>query len=413
MRKLFYNGDILTMESPHPAEAVLTEGERIIAVGELRALSRFAGRQAEIIDLDGGALMPGFVDCGSDFWAVTGKILHESPGRGFRHGSRALKQAVCRAAEAYAARGITVLHGRGATAERLRSLSHCELPLPLMAIADIDDYEDAKRAIVGVRGEICLCGMSLDLDVTDDGGEATGTLAYCDRAVGYALRMAAAEGVTLNAKASSAEAVAQLLRVTKAMSRVCPELIASRLVLSDARLLSPIDMETIRQLGILPCFAADVLARRGDDYLAVYGMEYTARMTPLASARRAGVLYSLYEGGAHADAIPDPIFMLCAAVERQTARGIVPGVCERASVFEAIRALTLHGAWQYHAEREWGSIRAGARASFVWLDQSPLGVPTRELHELRPIATFAAGEALWCEKTQKISTLDSRVPSVY
>ena len=413
MRKLFYNGDILTMESPRPAEAVLTEGERIIAVGELNALSRFAGRHAEIIDLDGGALLPGFVDCHSDFGAVVRRILRESDGPLPRHSARAVRNAVRQAAEAYAARGITVLHGRGMTAETVKLLSHSDLPLPLMAVADIGDYEETKRAMVGARGEMRLCGMSLDLDVTDDGGEATGALAYCDRAVGYALRMAAAEGVSLTARAASAEAVAQLLRVGRAMSRVCPELIAARPVLLDARLLSPTDLESARHLGIVPCFAVDVLPCRGDDYLVAYGTEYTSRLTPLASARRAGVPYTLCEGLARADGVPDPIALLCAAVERKTVRGIVPGACERASVYEALRALTLHGAWRYHAEREWGSIRAGARASLVWLDRSPLGVPTRELGDLRPLATFAAGETISCAERQNISTQEDRVLSVY
>ena len=70
MRKLFYNGDILTMESPRPAEALLTEGGRIIAVGDLGAIAAAAGRHAEQVDLEGGALLPGFADCYSDFGAV-------------------------------------------------------------------------------------------------------------------------------------------------------------------------------------------------------------------------------------------------------------------------------------------------------------------------------------------------------
>ena len=413
MRKLFYNGDILTMETPRPTEAVLTEGGRILAVGDLSALSRFAGRHAEIIDLGGGALLPGFVDCGGDFWAVVCGILREA-GQSTSHLSvRAVKAAAQRAAERYAARGITVLHGRGMTGESARALAHCLLPLPLMASADIGDYEDVKRAVAGARGEIHLYGISLDLDVTDDGGEPNGGLAYCDRAVGYALRMAAAEGVTLTAKAKSEASVAQFLRVSKAMSSVCPELIAARNILLDARFLPPTEMEHVRQLGMIPCFAADILPRQGDDYLSACGMERTARLTPFASARRAGIAYTLCEGAARTDRIPDPISLLCAAVERKTARGIVPGSTERASVYEALRALTMHGARQYHAEREWGSIRAGARADLVWLDRSPMGVPTRELCEIRPVAAFSKGETVWCEKAQEISTLEEGVPSVY
>ena len=413
MRKLFYNGDILTMESPRPAEAVLTEGGRIIAVGDLSALFRFAGRHAEMIDLEGGALLPGFVDCHSDFWAVVCDMMREGGQAAGYHRLRAARAAVRRAAEKYAERGMTVLHMSGITRESAGILAHMDLPLPLMAAADVGDYEDVKRVLAGARGALYLYGISLDLDVRDDGGEATGDLAYCDRAVSYALRMAVAEGVSLVIRSGSEAAVAQCLRVTKAVANVCPALIASRLILLDARALSPAEMERARLLGMIPCFAVDLLPRVGDEYLTAYGMERTARLTPLASAHRAGLAYTFCRGVTGADRIPDPLSLLCAAVERRTARGIVPGMSERASVYEALRALTVNGAWQYHAEREWGSIRAGMRASLLWLDRSPMAVPTRELSEIRPVATFAAGEMIWHEQSKEISTLECRVPSVY
>lgn len=396
MRKLFYNGDILTMESPRPVEAVLTEGERILAVGELQALSRFAGRQAEIIDLEGGALLPGFVDCYGDAVAVARRLLCEERGEaaGGRHSLRAWKRALCRAEEMYAARGITVRHGANMTAEGVRALSHAATCLPIMSVADVADYEDVKRAAVG-RGEIRLCGMSLSLDVTDDGGVAVGERAYSDRAVNQALRMAMAEGVSLTVRAMSEATVAQFLRVVRAMAAVRPEVIAARHVLLDARLLSPTEVEQVRQLGIVPCFAADVIPRLGDDLMAVHGMAYAARLVPLGSAHRAEVIYTLGEGAGRHACVPDPIFLLCAAVERLSARGIVLGGYERASVYEALRAMTWHGAWRYHAEREWGSIRAGARANLVRLDRSPLGLPTRELHTLRPVETFVDGRSVW------------------
>ena len=117
MRKLFYNGEILTMESPYPAEAVLTEGERILAVGDLSAVAALAGRHTETIDLCGGALLPGFVDCGGDFLSAVQVILSRTNAVG----GRAMRAAVRAAAAQYAARGITVACGRGMTAETARA----------------------------------------------------------------------------------------------------------------------------------------------------------------------------------------------------------------------------------------------------------------------------------------------------
>ena len=61
---LFTNGDVVTMEAEgetHPALAV--EGERIAGVGTEEEMKSLLGKNFKEIDLDGGALLPGFVDC--------------------------------------------------------------------------------------------------------------------------------------------------------------------------------------------------------------------------------------------------------------------------------------------------------------------------------------------------------------
>lgn len=67
---LYYNGSILTMDRQHPrAEALLTDGGCILAVGELAYLEGLAKRPTRV-DLDGRALMPGFVDGHSHVMSV-------------------------------------------------------------------------------------------------------------------------------------------------------------------------------------------------------------------------------------------------------------------------------------------------------------------------------------------------------
>jgi len=61
MKCLFYNGKILTMETPCPLEAMIIDGDTILAVGSLESLSHIA-KGAEHIDLQGKTLMPSFID---------------------------------------------------------------------------------------------------------------------------------------------------------------------------------------------------------------------------------------------------------------------------------------------------------------------------------------------------------------
>ena len=63
MQKLFYNGDIVTMESISDSfEAVLVDDGLIKAVGNLKTLNEKKADSCEMIDLNGNTLMPAFID---------------------------------------------------------------------------------------------------------------------------------------------------------------------------------------------------------------------------------------------------------------------------------------------------------------------------------------------------------------
>ena len=68
MKKLFYNGPILTMENETSiAEAVLIENDKILAVGAREELLAECDEDTEQIDLRGNAMLPGFIDSHSHF----------------------------------------------------------------------------------------------------------------------------------------------------------------------------------------------------------------------------------------------------------------------------------------------------------------------------------------------------------
>ena len=67
-KTLYYNGSILTMDRANPrAEAVLAENGKILAVGKYDALKDCG---ATLFDLQGAAMLPGFVDGHSHMMSV-------------------------------------------------------------------------------------------------------------------------------------------------------------------------------------------------------------------------------------------------------------------------------------------------------------------------------------------------------
>ncbi len=72
---VYTNGVILTMNDAMPqTEAVAVKDGRILAVGAKRTVLTKAGANAEIIDLDGRTLMPGFIDSHSHVSLTGGKL---------------------------------------------------------------------------------------------------------------------------------------------------------------------------------------------------------------------------------------------------------------------------------------------------------------------------------------------------
>lgn len=77
MKKLYFGGSILTMEKEASAEALLTEDGRIRMTGSKEALMA-AARDAELVNLDGAALLPAFIDPHSHFSQVASGLLQVS-----------------------------------------------------------------------------------------------------------------------------------------------------------------------------------------------------------------------------------------------------------------------------------------------------------------------------------------------
>lgn len=74
MEKIFYNGDIITMEETLYVPAVLIKDQNIVALGTKEDLINQASSDVELIDLNGKTLMPSFIDAHSHFTGVAGAL---------------------------------------------------------------------------------------------------------------------------------------------------------------------------------------------------------------------------------------------------------------------------------------------------------------------------------------------------
>jgi predicted amidohydrolase YtcJ len=109
---ILHGGRVLTMTDPEPTPAptaVAVAGGRILQVGDDAAVLALAGPGASIIDVDGGTIIPGFIDSHAHLYGL-GKALAEVDLRD----TASAEEAAARVAQAVAATpGSGWLEGRG------------------------------------------------------------------------------------------------------------------------------------------------------------------------------------------------------------------------------------------------------------------------------------------------------------
>ena len=92
---------------------------------------------------------------------------------------------------------------------------------------------------------------------------------------------------------------------------------------------------------------------------------------------------------------PDMLETVWCAVNRLTRQGVRLGAEQAVSVLQALRAVTLTGAYQYFQEKQKGSIEVGKQADFVLLDRDPLITPREELREIQVLGTYQKGRQIF------------------
>lgn len=194
----------------------------------------------------------------------------------------------------------------------------------------------------------------------------------------------------INVHTNGDEAIEQLIRVygealkkTGVTQDLRPVSIHCQTVRED-------QLDRIKELGILVSFFVDHTYYWGDYHAsAVLGEERAVRISPLASAIRRGISFSLHQDTPVTS--QNPLFAIHNAVNRKTRSGRVLGEEYRISAWEALKAVTIQAAYQLFEEKEKGSIEAGKRADFAILDKNPLTVPADTIKDIQVVETIKDG----------------------
>jgi predicted amidohydrolase YtcJ len=320
-------------------------------------------------------------------------------------------EAVKWSATSYAAAGVTtVTIAGGGISDAVRTAA-AQRVLPLRVIAMMSWREDLPKA--GRIGDDMLeTGMTIGEEAHDGSIQGyTGFLVepyyvpyHGDTSYrGYPLetreqldtKVKAANrlGYQLAIHANGDAAIDDLIASYRAAQRDFPRT-DTRFRIEHAQMTREDQLDAYRELGISPSFFVSHTYYWGDQHRDIFmGPERAARMSPLKSAIRRGIRFSI-----HLDTPVTPMSPLQAvwsAVNRVTRSGKVVGPDQRISPLEALRAVTIDAAWQEHDETIKGSIEPGKLADLVVLAENPLTVNPMRIKDIKVIESIVGGVSIY------------------
>jgi len=152
-------------------------------------------------------------------------------------------------------------------------------------------------------------------------------------------------------------------------------------------------LDSLKALSVIPSLFPMHTFYWGDWYDQIIGPELAQQISPMRSALDRGMVAT-----SHTDApvaLPNLMQVISATVNRTSRSGKVMGPDERLTPLEALKAITLWGAYQHFEEGRKGSIEVGKLADLVILSDNPLTVDPMDINRIQVLETIKEGSTVF------------------
>lgn len=418
-------------EGRHPDKFVLDSlgGDYCIAIthasGHMGVLNsralETAGVSAATEDIQGGLIGRVAGSREPDGYLEEAAFMKLGAGKMPAPDCKQLIRQMAKAQEVYFSYGITTIQD-GMTKDKewqmLKLFSDSgQMKADVAAYVDIKDHagmvETWKEYVDKYKNHLKIGGYKLFLDGSPQGRTAwvsapyqsesdsgkpdehgyCGYPIYTDDEVTGFMEKAVSEGHQILVHCNGDAAAAQMIRAYKKALNKYRGCDCIRPVMVHAQLTRGDQLKEMADIGMMASFFIAHTYHWGDIHLRNFGKKRAEKISSARTAQKEGVVYTFHQDTPVI--VPDMMETVWCAVNRISRSGQVLGADEKISVTEALKAITIRGAYQYFEENEKGSIEAGKKADFVILDKNPLEVPKECLRAIRVLETIKDGETVY------------------
>lgn len=328
-------------------------------------------------------------------------------------GVERLMKLIVKAQDIYASYGITTVQD-GMVARPLFQLlqlasSHKLLKLDVVGYIDLNNCRELtsefKDYVKKYVNRFKIGGYKIFLDGSPQGRTAWMETPYIgnkeyygypvlkDERLEELISMALEDNLQLLAHCNGDAAANQYISQFEKVIKNYPEKKTFRPVMIHAQLVRKDQLKRMIPLSMTPSFFVAHTYYWGDIHIKNFGYERASKISPVHDAKEVGIRYTFHQDSPVVP--PDMMRTLWCATNRQTKTGKAIGKEEAVSVYDALKAITIYGAYQYFEEDSKGSIEEGKLADLVILDKDPLLVDTKTLADIQILETIKEGKTIF------------------
>jgi len=326
-----------------------------------------------------------------------------------------LKQLVPKMQEIYLKYGITTVQDGLTTAEDFEFLKQISadgslkvdvVSYPHITAGGCELLHANEEYTEGYINHVKIGGYKIVLDGSPQGRSAWmrkpylgGNPDYCaypwqsDEKVYECVKTAVIEGHQILAHCNGDAASEQLLNAYEKALREVKQVKHLRPVMIHCQTVGNDQLDRMAKIKMIASVFVGHVWYWGDVHVKNFGPERGHHISPSADALKRGLIVNYHQD--YPVTVPDMMHSVWCSVNRISRGGNVIGEDQKTTVYDALKAITINGAYSYFEEDSKGTIEAGKRADFCILEESPLEVDKLRLKDIKVLRSIKDGKVVY------------------